>query len=56
MLFWILVAILTAAVAAVLLLPLLRRHSADAEGASHDVEVYRDQLEELKRDEATGLI
>jgi cytochrome c-type biogenesis protein CcmH len=56
MLFWILVAILTAAVAAVLLLPLLRRPVAAAADASHDVEVYRDQLEELKRDEATGLI
>jgi cytochrome c-type biogenesis protein CcmH len=56
MLFWILVAILTAAVAAVLLLPLLRRPVASAGDASHDVEVYRDQLEELKRDEATGLI
>lgn len=56
MLFWILVAILTAAVAAVLLLPLLRRPTAAAGDASHDVEVYRDQLEELKRDEATGLI
>lgn len=56
MLFWILVAILTAAVAAVLLLPLLLRPSASANDAGHDVEVYRDQLEELKRDEATGLI
>ena len=56
MLFWILVAILTAAVAAVLLFPLLRRPVAAAADASHDVEVYRDQLEELKRDEATGLI
>ena len=56
MLFWILVAILTAAVAAVLLLPLLRRPVAAAGEASHDVEVYRDQLDELKRDEATGLI
>ncbi|WP_421594547.1 c-type cytochrome biogenesis protein CcmI [Shinella sp. M27] len=56
MLFWILVAILTAAVAAVLLLPLLRRPPAAANDAGHDVEVYRDQLEELKRDEATGLI
>ena len=56
MLFWILVAILTAAVAAVLLLPLLRRPAAEADDALHDVEVYRDQLEELKRDEATGLI
>lgn len=42
--------------AAVLLLPLLRRPQAAADDASHDVEVYRDQLEELKRDEATGLI
>ena len=56
MLFWILVAILTAAVAAVLLFPLLRGPVAAVEDASHDVEVYRDQLEELKRDEATGLI
>ena len=56
MFFWILVAILTAAVAAVLLLPLLRGPLAAAEDASHDVEVYHDQLEELKRDEAAGLI
>ena len=56
MLFWILVAILTAAVAAVLLLPLLRRPVAAAGDDSHDVEVYRDQLKELKRDQATGLI
>jgi cytochrome c-type biogenesis protein CcmH len=57
MLFWILVAILTAAVAAVLLLPLLRGPVAGTQSdASHDVEVYHDQLEELKRDEAAGLI
>jgi len=56
MLFWILVAFLTAAVAAVLLLPLLRRPGADADDTGHDLAVYRDQLEELKRDEATGLI
>jgi cytochrome c-type biogenesis protein CcmH len=56
MLFWILVAILTASVAAVLLLPLLRGPMASAQEASHDAEVYRDQLEELKRDEASGLI
>lgn len=56
MFFWILVAILTAAVAVVLLLPLLRRPPAAAGDTGHDVEVYRDQLEELKRDEASGLI
>lgn len=56
MLFWILVAVLTAAVAAVLLLPLLRAPRGVAGEASHDAEVYRDQLEELKRDEKAGLI
>lgn len=56
MLFWILVAILTAAVAAVLLLPLLRAAAGTEAPQSHDVEVYRDQLEELKRDEKGGLI
>lgn len=56
MLFWILVAVMTAAVAAVLLLPLLRAgRSADIADA-HDAEVYRDQLDELSRDQATGLI
>ena len=56
MLFWILVATLTAAVAAVLLLPLLRAAATAEAPQSHDVEVYRDQLEELKRDEKNGLI
>jgi cytochrome c-type biogenesis protein CcmH len=56
MLFWILVATLTAAVAAVLLLPLLRASAGAEVPQSHDVEVYRDQLEELKRDEKNGLI
>jgi cytochrome c-type biogenesis protein CcmH len=56
MLFWILVATLTAAVAAVLLLPLLRAAASAGAPQSHDVEVYRDQLEELKRDEKNGLI
>lgn len=56
MLFWILVATLTAAVAAVLLLPLLRAAAGAEAPQSHDVEVYRDQLEELKRDEKSGLI
>lgn len=56
MLFWILVATLTAVVAAVLLLPLLRAAAGAEVPQSHDVEVYRDQLEELKRDEKNGLI
>ncbi|OCP00423.1 MULTISPECIES: c-type cytochrome biogenesis protein CcmI [unclassified Ensifer] len=56
MLFWILVAILTAAVAAVLILPLLRAGEVPSSPHSHDVEVYRDQLDELKRDQDSGLI
>lgn len=56
MVFWILVAVLTAAVAAVLLLPILRPPAAAEADARHDAEVYRDQLDELARDEAAGLI
>ncbi|OHV85688.1 c-type cytochrome biogenesis protein CcmI [Ensifer sp. LCM 4579] len=56
MLFWILVAALTAAVAIVLLLPLMRAASPLPSAHSHDIEVYRDQLEELERDRGAGLI
>ncbi|ABR59489.1 c-type cytochrome biogenesis protein CcmI [Sinorhizobium medicae] len=56
MLFWILVAILTAAVAAVLLLPLMRAAAPLPSRHSHDIEVYRDQLGELARDRDAGLI
>jgi cytochrome c-type biogenesis protein CcmH len=56
MLFWILVAILTAAVAAVLLLPLMRAVEPLPSRHSHDIEVYRDQLGELARDREAGLI
>jgi cytochrome c-type biogenesis protein CcmH len=56
--FWILALILAFAAALILTLPLLRSGSGDQpvpEGA-HDVEVYRDQLAELARDAAGGLI
>ncbi|MGO4618414.1 c-type cytochrome biogenesis protein CcmI [Ensifer sp. 2YAB10] len=56
MLFWILVATLTAAVAAVLILPLMRAGEAPSSPHSHDIEVYRHQLDELKRDQDSGLI
>ncbi|PST26469.1 c-type cytochrome biogenesis protein CcmI [Mesorhizobium plurifarium] len=56
MFFWILVAILTAAVAAVLLLPLMRAAAPLPSRHSHDIEVYRDQLGELARDREAGLI
>lgn len=56
MLFWILVATLTAAVAVVLILPLLRAATPASSPHSHDIEVYRDQLDELTRDQESGLI
>lgn len=55
MVFWILVASLTAVVAALLLLPLLKG-AAGAAGARNDSAVYRDQLQEVDRDLASGLI
>ncbi|MCD7111043.1 c-type cytochrome biogenesis protein CcmI [Rhizobium sp. DKSPLA3] len=56
MLFWIIVAVMTAAVAALLLLPLLRAGAPGMVAGQHDAEVYRDQLDELKRDARNGLI
>jgi len=56
MLFWILVAALTAAVAAILLYPLLRGAKAVNDTHAGEAAVYRDQLRELDRDLASGLI
>lgn len=56
MLFWILVSALTAAVAAVLLYPLLRGAKAAEDNRAGEAAVYRDQLRELDRDLAGGLI
>ncbi len=56
MLFWILVAVLTAGVGAVLLYPLLRSAKAMEDGRAGEIAVYRDQLRELDRDLVGGLI
>ncbi|MBW9052931.1 c-type cytochrome biogenesis protein CcmI [Rhizobium mesosinicum] len=56
MLFWILVAVLTAAVAAILLYPLLRGAKAAEDTRAGEAAVYRDQLRELDRDLSSGLI
>ncbi|HYD66387.1 c-type cytochrome biogenesis protein CcmI, partial [Azospirillum sp.] len=59
MLFWILAAALTAAVLLIIVLPLLKAPKAEAAGPSrdsYDLEVYRDQLGELERDRARGVI
>ena len=56
MVLWIVLAILTAGVAAILILPFAR--SARAAPAEHagEIAVYRDQLKELERDQGLGLI
>lgn len=58
MLFWIIAALMTFAATAALVYPLRRSRTAVAAVAddAHDVEVYRDQLAEIERDVAAGLI
>ncbi|MBY3364168.1 c-type cytochrome biogenesis protein CcmI [Rhizobium laguerreae] len=56
MLFWILVAVLTAALAVILLYPLLRGAKAAENIRAGEAAVYRDQLRELDRDLNGGLI
>jgi cytochrome c-type biogenesis protein CcmH len=50
---WILLALMTAAAIFVVLWPLARRKAVSS---GSDTEVYRDQLEEIERDRAAGLI
>ncbi|MFB2551025.1 c-type cytochrome biogenesis protein CcmI [Ensifer soli] len=56
MVFWILVSVLTAVTAAFLILPALFGGERHVPAGDHDVEVYRDQLDEISRDEKNGLI
>lgn len=56
MLFWIVSALLTVAVAVALLSPLLRGTSSAPVDDAGEAAVYRDQLKELERDKAEGLI
>ena len=56
MLFWLAVGGLALAAVAFLLLPLLRPPSSPASRADYDIEIYRDQLGELERDRARGLL
>lgn len=57
MLFWIVAAVMTAGVVMLIVPPLLKaqQNTPDARSA-FDLEVYRDQLAELERDQARGLI
>lgn len=57
MLFWIVIALLTFAVAASFLLPLIRSGlRAEVQARDGAMAVYRDQLQELERDKAASLI
>lgn len=56
MTFWIIAAIMTVGAVAMLAIPLLRRPSGQNNSAAYDLEVYRDQLAELERDNARGMI
>ncbi|TIL76746.1 MAG: c-type cytochrome biogenesis protein CcmI [Mesorhizobium sp.] len=56
MLFWVIAAILTLGASLAVLLPLAGGPKGDSPSSDHDLEVYRDQLSELDRDVARGLI
>lgn len=56
MLFWIILALVTAAVVLVVIAPLMRPVEATAGETAEDADVYRDQLKELERDRERGLI
>jgi cytochrome c-type biogenesis protein CcmH len=57
MLFWIVIAVLTFAVAASFLMPLMRAgRRSEVQARDGAMAVYRDQLQELERDKAGGLI
>jgi len=54
--FWFVAAVLTLGASLAVLLPLAGRSRSDSSNREHDLEVYRDQLGELDRDVARGLI
>lgn len=56
MLFWIIIATLTAAIAVFLVRPLVRPDPVEALAGGSEDAVYRDQMSELERERASGLI
>ncbi|ESX05118.1 c-type cytochrome biogenesis protein CcmI [Mesorhizobium sp. C416B] len=56
MLFWVIAALLTLGASLAVLLPLTGGGTDAPTSSDHDLEVYRDQLAELERDAARGLI
>ncbi|HVI53226.1 MAG TPA: c-type cytochrome biogenesis protein CcmI [Candidatus Sulfotelmatobacter sp.] len=53
---WLVLAALTVAVLALILVPLLRRQTGAAQRLGYDVAVYRDQLAEVERDVERGVL
>ena len=53
---WVLIAVMTLAVVAALLWPLLRAPAPAAARAEYDLTVFRDQLDEVERDVARGVL
>ncbi len=56
MIFWIVAAVMIAGALAALLAPLLRPRGRAVDSADYDIEVYRDQIAELRRDAERGLL
>lgn len=56
MFFWIAAALLTLGASLSVLLPFTRRAARAAPASEHDLEVYKDQLDEIERDQGRGLI
>ncbi len=56
MLFWFVAALLTVGASLAVLLPLASRKAEESANETNDLEVYRDQLSEVDRDAARGLI
>ncbi len=56
MVFWIIAGLLAAGVLALVFLPLIRGSGAGGRRASYDMQVYRDQLREVDRDVARGVV
>ncbi|WP_420863822.1 c-type cytochrome biogenesis protein CcmI [Algirhabdus cladophorae] len=54
--FWIISILLAVGVAAILVLALLQNQRTQRAAASYDVQVYRDQLKEIDRDLARGIV
>jgi cytochrome c-type biogenesis protein CcmH len=56
MILWLVIAVMTAAALALVLVPLVLRHRRAPRRADFDMAIYRDQLDELESDSARGLL